>query len=74
MAEPLKVLRNRRFLGVRDLAAAAGVAPDTIWRIENGEYKTLRPGTMRKIAQALEVHPADIAEFAGVADSLTEGQ
>jgi DNA-binding Xre family transcriptional regulator len=47
----------------RELASKAGVAPDTIWRIEGGDYKKLRPSTMRKIAEALGVHPAEIAEF-----------
>lgn len=74
MAEPLKALRNKQFMGVRDLAAAAGVAPDTIWRIENGGYKTLRPGTMRKVAQALKVNPGDVAEFAEVANTSPDSQ
>jgi DNA-binding Xre family transcriptional regulator len=64
MAQPLKAHRDRCYLSTRELATKAGVAPDTIWRIEGGDYKKLRPSTMRKIAGALGVHPADIAEFA----------
>lgn len=51
-------------MSTRELAAKAGVGPDTIWRIEGGDYKKLRPATMRKIAEALGVHPGEITEFA----------
>ncbi len=54
-------------LGTRELASKASVAPDTIGRIDGGDYKKLRPSTMRKIARALGVHPGEIAEFALVA-------
>lgn len=39
-------------LGVRDLAKAAGVSPDTIARLERGE--TLRDSTVEAIRAALE--------------------
>ena len=39
-------------LGVRDLARAAGVSPDTIARLERGE--TLRSSTLAAIRAALE--------------------
>jgi len=55
--------RRRAFLSTRELADKAHVSPDTIWRIEGGDYKTLRPATMRRIAEALGVHPGEIAEF-----------
>lgn len=63
MAAALKEQRQRAFLSTRELAEKAGVAPDTIWRIEGGDYKRLRPATMRKIAAALGVHPSEIDEF-----------
>jgi transcriptional regulator with XRE-family HTH domain len=59
----LKQHRERAYLSTRELAGKAGVGADTIWRIEGGNYKKLRPATMRKIAGALGVHPADIVEF-----------
>jgi transcriptional regulator with XRE-family HTH domain len=39
-------------LGVRDLAKAAGVSPDTVARLERGE--DLRPATVAAIRAALE--------------------
>ncbi|WP_048846887.1 helix-turn-helix domain-containing protein [Tanticharoenia sakaeratensis] len=39
-------------LGVRELASAAGVSPETIVRLEKGE--TLRPRTLSAIRTALE--------------------
>ncbi len=63
MAISLKEHRQRAFLSTRELADKADVAPDTIWRIEGGNYKQLRPATMRKIATALGVHPSEITEF-----------
>jgi transcriptional regulator with XRE-family HTH domain len=39
-------------LGVRDLAKAAGVSPDTVARLERGEE--LRPATVAAIRAALE--------------------
>lgn len=39
-------------LGVRDLAKAAGVSPDTVARLERGE--DLRPATVDAIRKALE--------------------
>ena len=39
-------------LGVRELAAAAGVTPETVVRLEKGE--NLRPRTLAAIRTALE--------------------
>jgi transcriptional regulator with XRE-family HTH domain len=51
-------------LGVRDLAAAAAVSPDTIARLERGE--TLHPRTVATIRAALEAAGVDfIAENGG---------
>ncbi len=63
MPKPLKVHRQQAFLTTRELASKAGVAADTIWRLEGGDYKHPRPATMRKIASALGVEPGEISEF-----------
>jgi transcriptional regulator with XRE-family HTH domain len=63
MKMTLKQHRERTYLSTRELASKASVGADTIWRIEGGDYKKLRPSTMRKIADALGVHPSEIAEF-----------
>ena len=47
-----KMARAATGLGIRDLASAAGVSPDTISRLERGE--TLAPRTLAAIRTALE--------------------
>ena len=47
---------------VRDVAAAAGVSPRTVLLVEHGE-QVPRPGTIRKLAAALDVGPAEVREF-----------
>lgn len=47
-----KMARAATGLGVRDLAKAAGVSPDTVARLERGEE--LREGTIAAIKSALE--------------------
>ncbi len=55
----LRVLRQRRALSQRDLAALAGVTPATIARLESGEVDA-RHVTVRKLASALKVEPSDL--------------
>ena len=59
---PLRELRAERLLTIRDLARLAGVAATTIYEVEEG---TRPPGrrVIRRIAAALELEPADVAEF-----------
>lgn len=63
MAKTLKAHRQKAYLSTRELASKAGVGPDTIWRIEAGDFKRLQPRTMRLIAAALNVDPGEIQEF-----------
>lgn len=63
MTTPLRDLRKRAYLSAGELADKAGVSRDTIWRVESGKTPSLRPSTVRKIADALGVPPAEIAEF-----------
>ena len=70
----LKEHRARAVLSTRELAAKAGVAAKTVWRIESGEFKRLHPRVMRSIADALGVDVFAIEEFArGLAGSSDEG-
>jgi transcriptional regulator with XRE-family HTH domain len=55
----LREWRERRMLSMRDLAAAAEVSLDTVNRLEHGE--SARRRTIRKLAAALGVPPADLA-------------
>jgi len=55
----LKELRQRAALSQADLGKKAGVARTTILRLEQGEPNVL-PSTLRKLASALKVKPADL--------------
>ncbi len=55
----LKELRENRYLSQEDLAGKSGMTVGTINRLENGRQKP-RLGTIRKLAEALGVDPADI--------------
>ncbi|HEV2782363.1 MAG TPA: helix-turn-helix transcriptional regulator [Actinophytocola sp.] len=58
LPENLARIRKARDLSQEQLAAAAGVAVDTVARIERGERQTTRPSTVNKLAAALGVSPA----------------
>lgn len=51
-AAQCRMARAATGLGVRDLAVAASVSPNTIARLERGE--TIRPATIAAIRAALE--------------------
>ncbi len=55
----LRELRRRRVLTLRELEEESGVSYNTIWRLENG-YRQARPSTIRKLARALGVDPAEL--------------
>jgi transcriptional regulator with XRE-family HTH domain len=59
----LATLRRRVPLTQGELAAAAGVSVGTVRGIERNAYTTVRPRTIRALAEALGVDPATIAEF-----------
>jgi len=59
--EKLRTLRERRFLSHRDLAKRAGVSPTTVLNLEAGRVEAQRR-TVRKLAEALEVDPAELVE------------
>ena len=58
-------MRRRRLeagLSLRALAVAAGVAHDTVMGIEGGR-RTPHPGTVKKIADALNVSVGDLVDW-----------
>jgi transcriptional regulator with XRE-family HTH domain len=55
----LRELRRLRVLTLRELEEESGVSYNTIWRLENG-YREGRPSTIRKLARALGVQPAEL--------------
>lgn len=60
--EPLRVWRSRRLLTIRELAELAGVSTRTLQDAEGGAH-AIRLATIRKLTQALNVDPAQVAEF-----------
>ena len=58
----LRELRQGQLLSQRELAAKAGVAHKTVVDIETGKIRP-HPGTLRKLAAALGVPPAALAEY-----------
>ena len=57
----LRDLRIRQALSQRDLAEASGVTQSTIVRLEQGD-PNVRPSTLRKLARALGVKPAELMD------------
>ena len=61
IGERLKRQRTRRALTQAELADRAGVTTATVARIERDEIEP-RMTTLRKLARALEVDPAELVE------------
>ena len=61
IGERLKRQRTRRALTQAELAERAGVAVATVARIERNEIEPRMP-TLRKLARALDVDPAELVE------------
>ena len=57
-AQRLQELRRHRVMSISDLSEASGVHRNTIRRIEQG--KPAFASTIRKLAKALEVEPANL--------------
>lgn len=61
----VKELRTERVMSLRELSELAGVSKDTIWRLEGGVSTNAHPSTIRKLAKALEVEPAELVKGEG---------
>ncbi|MDP9374767.1 MAG: helix-turn-helix domain-containing protein [Chloroflexota bacterium] len=61
----LPVLRARRRLSQRQLAALAGVRPDTISALERGSTAGIQFETLARLCEALHCTPGDILLFEG---------
>jgi transcriptional regulator with XRE-family HTH domain len=61
IGDKLKRQRTRRALTQAELAERAGVTTATVARIERDEIEPRMP-TLRKLAKALEVDPAELVE------------
>jgi len=86
LPDNLARFRKARDLSQEQLAAAAGVAVDTVARIERAERKTTRPSTVSKLATALGVTPevllgivpqardTDVANVAALRHAITASE
>jgi transcriptional regulator with XRE-family HTH domain len=61
IGERLRTIRIRRAMTQEELATAAGIGKNTVNRLER-DLTEPRPPTLRKLAQALEVDPAELVE------------
>jgi len=68
----VKHWRERRAMSQDDLAKAAGVSPNTIWRLEN-EDRGIRPSTLRKLSASLGIDPAVLLDEKATGDAKPEG-
>lgn len=57
----LRALRERKALSQQDLADAAKLSRVAVVRIENGDTSP-RPATVRRLAQVLNVEPAELMD------------
>ena len=60
--DKLRTMREDRFLSHRELAKIAGVSPTTVLNLETNPETTAQRRTVRKLAAALGVQPADLLE------------
>jgi transcriptional regulator with XRE-family HTH domain len=61
----LKSLREQRFLSREELAETVDSHRDQIGRLERGEVANPRMATIRNLAKALDVDPAELVEDSG---------
>jgi transcriptional regulator with XRE-family HTH domain len=69
----LKEARAERLFTVRALAERAGVAPSTVYLIENG-HSVPRFDAIRKLSAALGVEPIEVTEFAAAIERVAQGK
>ena len=62
MARLLNEFREERYMSVNEFVGFLDISIHTCYKIMHGERPRLT--TMRRIAEKLGVHPADVAEFA----------
>jgi transcriptional regulator with XRE-family HTH domain len=62
VGENVRRLRERLALSQEELGKAAGVSPNTIWRVEAGTGGPPYGSTLRKLAAALQVPVTELTE------------
>jgi transcriptional regulator with XRE-family HTH domain len=62
IGENLRRVRERHYLTQWELAEKAGLSPDTVVKLEQNRAEP-RLRTIRKLAEALDVHPDELSGF-----------
>ena len=76
VGEAVRFYRKRAGITQEQLARRAEIAPTSVVRLETGEVRQPRYGTLVKLAQALQVNPAEFFRFVsdvGKPTALGEG-
>ena len=60
IGQRIRAMRERKVWGQAELARKAGIAVNTLYRIEAAHH-TPRPPTIRKLAEALGMTPEELA-------------
>ena len=63
VGEAVRFYRKRAGITQEELARRAEIAPTSVVRLETGEVRQPRYGTLMKLAEALQVNPADFVRF-----------
>jgi transcriptional regulator with XRE-family HTH domain len=69
LGRKVRVLRAKRQMSVRGLAAAAGVDATWLSRLERGMYDSPDPRLLRELAEVLEIEASELFIAAGFEDS-----
>jgi transcriptional regulator with XRE-family HTH domain len=60
IGERIVELREAQLLRQSELAKRAGISPSTLSQIESGRVSHPHIGTLRKVARALDIEPAEL--------------
>ena len=60
--DKLRTLREKNFLSHRELTKDAGLSPTTVLNLEAGKVSEAQRRTIRRLAKALGVEPAELVE------------
>jgi transcriptional regulator with XRE-family HTH domain len=63
VGEAIRFYRKRAGITQEELARRAEIAPTSVVRLETGEVRQPRYGTLMKLAGALQVNPAEFVRF-----------
>jgi transcriptional regulator with XRE-family HTH domain len=63
IGEAIRFYRRRAGITQEELARRAEIAPTSVVRLETGEVRQPRYGTLMKLAGALQVNPAEFVRF-----------